>query len=291
MKKLYNPLPTGGAPVHTETLNTTELEIYAALEGILSKLDPALAYPIKYQAAPSTNYVSTGIIVSGGGVTDNTTDWDLAAGIAYFPVAGRFARFAAEATIDNADYAMITLDSPAVTQKTFFDAANKNYYEEYAASVATLTPPAAEPVVEYVCVRKASYMEGTDMGHPTFGNIIGNLNAFVIAEEPTAMTPTSPWTNPSSFSTYRKIGERVHLNIAAGNSAAAGADVFATLPAAYRSYTENPGVGVAYGETTNNLYPVIVDPATGNISIVGASGITESKIRANFSFLGSVYNF
>jgi len=283
MKKLYNPLPTGGAPLFTETVNTTEVELWAAIEGMLKHLDPTLSYPDTYQAAPTTNYVSTGIIVSGGDVTDNTTDWDLAAGVAYFPVAGRFARFAAEATIDNADYVMITLDSPTTTQKTFFDAANKNYWVEYAASVATLTPPAAEPVVEYVCVRKVEVLENySRMGHPTFGNMINQLNEMVGPGELTVITPVNGWTSSFPATHAVKMGRLVQIAIFAQSAASATTDVFVNaLPSKFQPTLDV--VGHAVGQTSGTIYPVIVSGA--NITIVGGFGQTETSIDGQIDFL------
>jgi len=281
MKKLYNPLATGGAPVFTETVNNTEVELWAALEGMLKHLDPTEFYPDTYQAAPTTNYVSTGIIVSGGDVTDNTTDWDLAAGVAYFPVAGRFARFAAEATIDNADYAMITLDSPVTTQKTFFDAANKDYFVEYLASVATLTPPAAEPVVEYVCVRKAKIMETFSyMGHPTFGNILSQITNLIGAGEDSVLTPAGNWTGSGSYAI--NLGKFTEIHLLANSAASAITDVFcSTLPSKFQPVYDV--VGHAIG-TTGAIYPVHID-TSGNINIIGGSGQAETNITGQVLFL------
>ena len=283
MKKLYNPLPTGGAPVFTETLNDLESELWTGVQAIFNTLDPTDMYPDAWRLAPSTYYVSTGIVVSGGEVTDNTTDWDMAAGIAYFPVTGKFARFAAEATIDNADHAMITLDSPAVTQKTFFDASNKNYYEEYTASVATLTPPAAEPVVEYVCMRKSREAASLcRMGHPTFGNIIFQLANFVGPGVFTVLTPTNGWTGTSSYA--NNYGQFTKITLSAETAISAGTDVFcSTLPSKYQPAL-TPVIGHVIGSTSGTIYPVHIDTG-GNITIIGGSGQTETYIQGNILFL------
>lgn len=288
MKKLYNPLPAGGAPLYTETLDDAlQVEIWDALEGILSDVDPELAYPkaVRDFGAP----LQGGFIINGGAVTDNTTTWDIADGIVYFVGTKQFARFIGQTGILPTEVALIQLDSPVVTQKTFFDATLKNYYETYTASVtkqstATLVPAGAIVVRQ---LEALGNLPNTLMGHPTFGNFLNEINIWTLDNGKQTITPLNAWIDGGCF--YRKLGGTVHVGLAVTNSAGATNDIVFQLPADYRPAVAETATGIAVATTSGNSYPITV-VSTGDVSIVGASGQAEGGIYAQFSFLESNFN-
>ena len=91
MKKLVNPLSTGGAPLYsTETFSEIlTKEVWDALEGLFKSLTPSKYNP--------TFVTTDNVVISGGEITDlGGGNFDVAAGIAYFKSAGGIiARFPA----------------------------------------------------------------------------------------------------------------------------------------------------------------------------------------------------
>ena len=216
MKKLYDPLDTGGAPVFTETLNDIiQTEVWDALEGILSSVD------IRYAQA-STGFGtgpadSLGLVVSGGAITDNGATWDLAAGVAYFPVNKIFARFPATAGIASANGALIEIDGSATTlQKEFFDGANKNYSVEYVATVnETVIPPVPSVgAIEYAQVlpKGTGSFPNNYTAFPSLGNILKSMGEIAHDGALTSLTPANGWGLVTAGE-YRKVGGQVFIEI------------------------------------------------------------------------------
>jgi hypothetical protein len=293
MKKLYNPLPAGGAPLYTETLDDAlQLEIWDAIEGILSDVDPHDGYPFALRNTPTLGKVTNGFLISGGAVTDNGATWDIADGIVYFPATKQFARFAGITGVVTAtEVVIIQLDAPVVTQKTFFDATLKNYYETYTATASVhiaTNPTPSDAVVVY----KDEVLGGfpnTLMGHPTFGNHINQINKWTVDNGKQTVIILNSWTDGGCF--YRKMGGVVHVGINVGNSVGATNDIVFTLPATgnYRPAATEIATGIAVATVSGNSYPVTVN-SNGDVAIVGASTQPEGPIFAQFSFLEANFN-
>ena len=292
MKKLYNPLPAGGAPLYTETLDEAlQLELWDVIEGILSDVDPHTGYPELWQATPTIFNLTNGFIVGGGDVTDNTTTWDIADGVVYFPATKQFARFTGQTGILASEIAVIQLDAPVVTQKTFFDATLKNYYETYTASVSKILSTSTAPS-DAVVVRKDAELIGYEnilMGHPTFGNFLNQINKWVVDNGKQTVTILNSWIDGGCF--YRKMGGVVHVGINVTGAVGATNDTIFTLPASgnYRPAAAEVATGIAVSTVSGNFYPVTVD-SSGNVSIVGAAGTAETILLAQFSFLEANFN-
>jgi len=290
MKKLYDPLPAGGAPVFTETLNDIiQTEVWDVLEGILSSVD------IRYAQA-STGFGtgsadSLGLIISGGEITDNGATWDLAAGIAYFPVNKVFARFPATTGIASANGALIEIDgSTTTTQKEFFDGANKNYSIEYAATVneTTIPPTPSVGAIEYAQVfpKGTGSFPNNYVAFPSLGNILKSMGEIAHDGDLLSLTPANGW-GLSTAGEYRKVGGQVFIEIH-GAPGSATTDVCAQIPSGYRPRVS--AYSAFMGSTSNTLYPAYVNSSTGDIYIVGGQGSGETLITGNFTYLEAGFN-
>jgi len=120
MKKVVNPLPTGGAPIFgTELIaEVVSQETWDAVESILRGVDWG-KFRNKLNGVNNPNLVLSGGVITTGNVT---------AGIAYFPNVdnGVIARFPSSATISGAFN--IHLEAELIEQKPFFDGPNKDYF-------------------------------------------------------------------------------------------------------------------------------------------------------------------
>lgn len=117
MRKLNNPMPSGGAPFTNEDLNDVfQGEIWAAMQAMLSQYDSD----------------SEGVIVSGCAVTPNASNFDMTAGIVYLN--GEFMRVEA---VTNQTFTKYIKASAAVNvARTFNDAASKTFIIEKKAEVS-----------------------------------------------------------------------------------------------------------------------------------------------------------
>ncbi len=132
MKKLVNPLSTGGAPIYgTETFSEIlTQEVWDSMEAMFESLTPSA-----YHASVTTD----NMVLSGGEITDVGGGlFNVAAGIAYFKSAGGIiARFPALASVNpTVSTIYINLEAPVTEQKTFFDATPKDYAITHSAVVA-----------------------------------------------------------------------------------------------------------------------------------------------------------
>jgi len=286
MKKLYDPLPAGGAPIFTEALNDViQGELWDVLEAMLSSVNILNAYPLAQQDDPAAGGLfprSTGLIISGGDVTDNTTDWDMAAGIAILPASKKIVRFPALAGIGNTSHVVISEDTAVTTQKTFFDGSSKNYYEDVPGKSVENDSPTPS---EFVSVQKNESAGGNSfMGHPTIGNYFKSLAYSCFDGGEIQMTGlSSSWT---SAGYYRRIGDIVHIELRATGATAATADAIYTFPAPGTRENYRPArniKAIAIG-TTGTIYPVTIIASTGIMSIVGGSSSTETQIDAQIQY-------
>ena len=131
MKKFIDTVPSGGAPILAQELVSDVLtkETWTAIEGILGSLK-----------ASRYGYDNDNILLSGGLTTANASNWDITAGVAYFPEAGGIiAEFPAVTNVAGPDF-YVELLSATIEQKTFFDAVDKDYTETYTAQIVTTEP-------------------------------------------------------------------------------------------------------------------------------------------------------
>jgi hypothetical protein len=289
MKKLYDPLPAGGAPVFTETLNEViQGEIWKALEGVLSTLDITTLYPLNYQQDPGSSgfEIGTGIIVAGGDFTDGGTGYTIAAGIAYFPQTKLFAEFTETVVTGTGNNIYISPGTASNTTKTFFDGSSKNYYTtQDCDKVVSGVTGATSGLSEWVRIEYAEEIGGKSlMGHPYLGNVFKMLALSTLDSSQIALTMNDNWTGSTS---YRRVGRIGHLHIDATNSASATVDTIGTLPSTglehYRPLYNI--VGFARGATSGTLYDVTINATSGDIVIVGASGVTETSIDGEITFM------
>lgn len=287
MKKLYDPLPVGGAPLFTETLNDViQAELWDALEAMLSSVNILNAFPLVIQDDPAAGGLfpkSTGFIISGGDVTDNGGSWDMDAGVAILPVSKKIVRFPALTTINNVHHVVISEDTSVVTQKEFFDGATKNYYEEISG--VSVADAATGGLTEWVSVQKSESAGGQSyMGWPTIGNYFKTLAYSCFDGGDIQMTGlSSSWT---AGGYYRRVGDLVHIDLRATGATPASADAIFTMPAPGTRENYRPArdiKAIAIG-TTGTIYPVTIIAATGVVSIVGGSASTETQIDAQIQY-------
>ncbi len=117
MRKLNNPMPSGGAPFTNEDLNDVfQGEIWAAMQAMLSQYDSD----------------AEGVIVSGCVVTPNASNFDMTAGIVYLN--GEFMRV--DAVTNQTFTKYIKASTPTNVTRTFNDAASKTFILEKKAEVS-----------------------------------------------------------------------------------------------------------------------------------------------------------
>jgi hypothetical protein len=149
MRKLNNPMPSGGAPFTNEDFSDVfQTEIWAALQGLLSQYDAD----------------AEGVIVSGCVVTPNVGNFDMTAGIVYLN--GEFMRVDAVTNQTFTKY----IKASAVTNvsRVFNDAASKTFIIEKKAEVsATVDAGGQEITISSVAAsndRRFSVATATKLG-------------------------------------------------------------------------------------------------------------------------------
>ena len=162
MKKLVNPLSTGGAPIYgTETFSEIlTQEVWDGIEATFGSLTPSIYH---------TDVTTDNMVLSGGEITDVGGGlFDVAAGIAYFKSAGGIiARFPALASVNpTVSTIYINLSAPVTEQKTFFDATPKDYAITHSAVVAITS--ATDSVTGFATT-------GGDTFFPTLQWVLGKI--------------------------------------------------------------------------------------------------------------------
>jgi hypothetical protein len=117
MRKLNNPMPSGGAPFSNEDLNDVfQTEVWAAMQGLLSEY----------------NADAEGVIVSGCVVSPNASNFDMTAGIVYLN--GEFMRVDA---VTNQTFTKYIKAAPVTNvARVFEDTVSKTFIVEKKAEVS-----------------------------------------------------------------------------------------------------------------------------------------------------------
>ena len=149
MRKLNNPMPSGGAPFTNEDLNDVfQTEVWAALQAMLSVYDAD----------------AEGVIVSGCVVTPNAGNFDMTAGIVYLN--GEFMRV--DAVTNQTFTKYIKAATPTNVARVFQDTISKTFIVERKAEVsATVDGSGQEITIASVAAsnnRRFSVATATKLG-------------------------------------------------------------------------------------------------------------------------------
>ncbi len=121
MRKFFNPLPAGGAPLfNVEANGVLQTEFWDIIQDSMLALTSPIA----------------GMIVSGGLINDLGATFDIAAGICF--VDGEFCRFEAETGLTSPAY--ISKQTPVVEQIEFADTVDKDFISDTIALVTQANP-------------------------------------------------------------------------------------------------------------------------------------------------------
>lgn len=150
MKKLINPIPSGGMPVFgTESLSEIlSVELWTAAEAMLGTLLPS-----KYSTLIGNNNM---VLIGGEPTSLGGGLFDISAGIAYFPdsltAPGAIAAFPAATGVNPGLLGSLSIDlgAPITEQKTFADAGVKDYAITYSAVVDGAAAASTDRVVAII---------------------------------------------------------------------------------------------------------------------------------------------
>jgi hypothetical protein len=234
MRKLNNPMPSGGAPFTNEDLNDVfQTEVWAALQGLLSEY----------------NADAEGVIVSGCVVTPNASNFDMTAGIVYLN--GEFMRVDA---VTNQTFTKYIKAAPVTNvARVFEDTVSKTFIVEKKAEVSATVDAGGQEIT-------ISSIESS------FPRRLINLGSDgSIAWTTSGLSLGSGVTN-SSFKFKKTNRNTVKLDGWLTKSAGVNGFTFATLPSGYRPSTNKYFSIPAYGFTGGPGWSAFIDTA-GNIQI------------------------